>query len=101
MTIHKPLHPGLNVKDALIDSTGLSVTEAAKYLDVSRTALSRLLNGHVSITPEMAMRLAKFFNTSVEMWINMQAHYDAWLIKKKKKHIHVYRFNPKRHRVSP
>jgi antitoxin HigA-1 len=81
MTImHKPLHPGEIVKDALIDGAGLSVTEAAEKLDISRTALSRLLNGHAGISPEMALRLAKLLGTSIEMWINIQAQYDTWQI---------------------
>jgi len=92
MTMHNPLHPGLNVKDALIDGTGLTVTEAAERLCVSRTALSRLLNGHAGISPEMAMRLAKFFGTSVEVWVNMQAQYDVWLVKKHEKNIKVKPF---------
>ncbi|MEK6731199.1 MAG: HigA family addiction module antitoxin [Pseudomonadota bacterium] len=92
MVMHNPLHPGLNVKAALIDSTGLSVTEAAEHLGVSRTTLSRLLNAHTSISPEMAMRLSKFFNTSVELWVNMQAQYDVWLIKQKTNKIKVLPF---------
>ena len=78
--IHAPLHPGLLVKDALIDNTGLTVTEAARHLDITRTTLSRLLNGRASISPEMALRLAAFFGNSVEFWINLQAQYDAWNI---------------------
>jgi len=93
MGIHKPLPPGLNVKDALIDGTGLTVTQAAEHLGVSRTTLSRLLNGHAGISPEMAVRLAKFFNTSVDMWINMQAQYDVWQIKQKEAKIHVEPFD--------
>jgi addiction module HigA family antidote len=77
-TIHEPLHPGAIVKDALITSTGLTVTEAAKLLKVTRPALSRLLNGHVNISQEMAARLAKLLTTSPDMWINLQAQYDAW-----------------------
>ncbi len=91
--IHKPLHPGLIVKDALIDQTNLSVTEAAERLDVTRTTLSRLLNGHISISAEMALRLSKFFQTSVESWINLQAQYDAWLIKKRASKIKVEPFD--------
>lgn len=90
--IHKPLHPGLLVKDALVDATGLSVTKAAEHLGVTRTTLSRLLNGRASISPEMAMRLALFFQTSVESWINLQAQYDAWLIKKRARTIKVTPF---------
>jgi len=78
--MHAPLHPGEIVKDALIDGAGLSVTDAAEKLLVSRTALSRLLNGHVGISPEMAVRLSKLLGTSIEMWLNIQAQYDAWKI---------------------
>lgn len=82
MTMHEPLHPGEIVKDALIDGAGLSVTEAASKLGVSRTALSRVLNGHTGISPEMALRLSKLLRTSIEMWINIQAQYDTWKISK-------------------
>ena len=78
--MHKPLHPGEVVKDALIDGAGLNVTKAAYKLGISRTSLSRLLNGHVGISPEMALRLSKLLNTSIEMWINIQAQYDTWQI---------------------
>lgn len=81
-TIHDPLHPGFIVKDELIDACGLSVTDAAHRLGVSRTALSRVLNGHADISPEMALRLSKLLNTSIEMWVNLQAQYDVWLISK-------------------
>lgn len=87
--IHKPLHPGLLVKDALIDNTNLSVTDAAEHLGVTRTTLSRLLNGKSNISPEMALRLAKLFETSVESWVNLQAQYDAWLIQKNSRKIKV------------
>ena len=87
--IHHPVHPGEIVKDELIDATGMSVTEAAKRLGISRTALSRLLNGHAGISPEMALRLSKLFNTSIEMWINIQAQYDTWLISKQSHKIKI------------
>lgn len=94
MTImHDPLHPGEIVKDELIDGTGLTVTEAANRLGVSRTALSRLLNCHAGISPEMALRLAKFFGTSVEMWINIQAQYDTWQISKRSHKIKIEPFD--------
>ena len=87
--IHTPLHPGLVVKDALIDHTGLSITEAAAHLGVTRTTLSRLLNGHTGISPEMALRLSKFFNNSIEMWVNLQAQYDIWRVQQHANDIHV------------
>ena len=73
----------------LVDGAGLSVTEAASKLGISRTALSRLLNGHAGISPEMALRLSKLLSTSIEMWINIQAQYDMWEISKKAKKIKV------------
>ena len=92
MPIHKPLHPGLLVKDALIDHTGLSVTEAAERLGISRTTLSRLLNGRSSISPEMALRLAKFFQTSMDSWMNLQTQYDIWFMQQKTHKIKVKPF---------
>ena len=79
-TIHAPLHPGEIVKDELINGAALTVTDAAAKLGVSRPALSNLLNGHASLSPEMALRLSKLLGTSIEMWINLQAQYDAWEI---------------------
>lgn len=93
MTMHEPLHPGEIVKDALIDGAGLSVTEAASKLGISRTALSRLLNGHAGISPEMALRLSKLLRTSIEMWINIQAQYDMWEISKRANKIKVKPLN--------
>lgn len=80
MVMHNPLHPGLIVKDALIDNTNLSVTEAAEKLGITRTTLSRLLNCHAGISPEMALRLSKLFGTSIDMWMNIQTNYDIWKI---------------------
>lgn len=76
--IHEPLHPGIILKDVLIDSTGLTISEAAERLGVTRTTLSRLLNQHSGISPEMALRLSKLLSTSVEMWVNLQSQYDIW-----------------------
>jgi addiction module HigA family antidote len=62
--MHKPLHPGEIVRDALCnEETRLTVSEAALRLGVQRTTLSRLFNGHAGISPEMAMRLAMLLGT--------------------------------------
>ncbi len=82
MIMHEPLHPGEHVKDVLVDGAGLSVTEAAERLGVTRTSLSRLLNGHNGLSPEMALRLSKLLGTSIDMWVNLQVQYDVWLISK-------------------
>ena len=80
-TMYKPLHPGEIVRDALLTDTGLTVDSAAKKLGVNRTTLSRLLNGHSGISPEMAYRLSMLLNTSVEMWMNIQRDYDLWKVR--------------------
>lgn len=80
MRMHNPSHPGAVLRDYLGD---LSVTEAAARLSVTRTALSRILNGSAGISADMALRLRDALGTSAEMWINMQAQYDLWQAEKK------------------
>lgn len=88
--IHNPLHPGEVVRDALFEGTDLTVNnEAAKRLKVDRTTLSRLLNGHAGISPEMAYRLSLLLNTSAEMWLNIQRDYDLWQMKNKFKRLKI------------
>lgn len=89
MIMHAPLHPGIVVKDALIDGTGMSVTEASERLGVTRTTLSRLLNGHAGISTEMALRLSMLFGSSIDMWVNIQSQYDIWQTKQNANKIHV------------
>lgn len=64
---------------------GLSVTDAAKALRVSRKTLSEILNGRAAITPEMAIRLSIAFDTTPESWLTQQAQYDLWKASKKRK----------------
>lgn len=80
MNMHTPLHPGEHVRDVLIDDAGLSVTNAAEKLGITRTALSRLINCHTGISPEMAVRLSKLLGNSIDFWINLQAQYNVWEI---------------------
>lgn len=87
--IHNPKHPGCLVKSLCIEPLKLSVTDAAKALKVSRPALSKLLNGHTGISPEMAVRLSIVFKTSDEIWINLQAHYDLWKAQQYKNKLHL------------
>lgn len=89
MVIHEPLHPGEIVKDALFTDTDLNVTTAAEKLGVERVTLSRLLNGHSNISPEMALRLSLLLGTSIETWMNVQQDYDLWKLSKKIKHFHI------------
>lgn len=74
--MHNPPHPGEVLRELCIEPLGLTVTDAAKALGVSRKTLSAILNGRAGISPEMAIRLAKAFDTSAESWLNQQMQYD-------------------------
>ncbi len=78
--MHNPAHPGEVLKEWL---DGISVTEAAAKLGVTRAHLSRILNGHAGISAEMALRLSASLGTSAESWLQMQMNYDLWLAKQK------------------
>ncbi|MCY3946848.1 MAG: HigA family addiction module antitoxin [Anaerolineaceae bacterium] len=89
MPMHSPSHPGRIVRRVCLEPLGLSVTEGAKALGVSRQALSNLVNGHSSVTPEMAVRLAKAFGSTPEHWIRMQSAWDIAEIRKRADEIKV------------
>ena len=76
MTMKNPTHPGLAVRHDCLEPLGLSVTEAAKRLGVSRKQLSDIVNCHAGISTEMAIRLDKAFGESAETWLRLQAAYD-------------------------
>ncbi len=82
--MHNPPHPGEAIKKLCIEPLGLSITETAKALGVSRKTLSELVNGRAGISPEMAVRLSIAFNTTPESWLNQQMQYDLWELRKKK-----------------
>jgi antitoxin HigA-1 len=71
-----PPHPGLSVRHDCLEPLGLSVTEGAKALGVTRQALNNLVNGKAGISPEMAIRLDKAFGGGADVWLKMQASYD-------------------------
>lgn len=83
--IHNPKHPGLLVKRLCLDPFNLSVTDAAKALKISRPTLSKLLNGRIGISPEMAIRISIVFSTSAKLWVDLQAGYDLWKVEQKKR----------------
>jgi addiction module HigA family antidote len=76
--MHNPPHPGEIIRDQCLEPLGLSVTDAAKGLGVTRKALSELLNGHAGISPEMGIRLERAFGSTAETWLRMQLEYDLW-----------------------
>ena len=79
MRMHNPPHPGEILKELCLEPLEITVTDAARALGVSRKTLSSILNGRAGISPEMALRLAKAFDTSPESWLNQQIQYDLWV----------------------
>lgn len=75
-TMKNPPHPGRIVRQECIEPLGLTVTEAAQHLHVTRQALNNLLNGKAGISPSMAIRLSKAFGSSAEVWLALQMQYD-------------------------
>ncbi len=90
LTKRKPVHPGNLLKEEVLEPLGLTVTQAAEDLGVSRKTLSELLNEHSSLSPDMAVRIAKATDTSPDSWLNMQTKLDLW--KAEQKHPNVIPF---------
>jgi antitoxin HigA-1 len=76
MRMKNPPHPGLSVRHDCLEPLGLSVTEGAKVLGVTRQAMNNLVSGKAGISAEMAIRLEKAFGGGAEIWLRMQAAYD-------------------------
>lgn len=91
MRMHNPPHPGEIIKGLCLEPLGLTITDAAKALGVSRKTLSAIVNGRASVTPEMAVRLSMAFGTSSETWLNQQVHYDLWHAEQLRKKFKVKR----------
>jgi addiction module HigA family antidote len=86
-----PVHPGRIVRHDCLEPLGLSVTEGAKVLGVTRQALNNVVNGKSGISPEMAIRLAKAFGSTAETWLGMQLAYDLAAARKDESKIRVRR----------
>src|SRR5216684_692486 len=95
MHMKNPPHPGLSVRLNCLEPFGLSVSEGAKALGVSRTTLSRLINGRAGVSPDMAIRLAKAFGATPDVWIRMQAAYDLAQARQREGDIKVQRYSPR------
>ncbi|EIE01272.1 HigA family addiction module antitoxin [Leptospira licerasiae] len=78
MNKRKPTHPGEILLEDIIKPLGLTITEAAKDLGISRKTLSEIVNCKSPVTPEMAVRIAIATNTSAESWLSMQTKLDLW-----------------------
>lgn len=82
--MHNPPHPGEILKDTVL-ANGISVSEFARRLGVTRVALSRVVNGRAAVSADMALRLAAALGGSAESWLTMQAAYDLWHAAKKRR----------------
>ena len=89
MKMHNPPHPGEVLRELCLKPLGLTVTEAARALDVSRKTLSGILNGRGGISPEMAVRLSLAFGTTAESWMNQQIQHDLWHVERRRRKLRV------------
>ncbi len=89
-----PSHPGDFIRTEIIEEVGLNVTKAADILGVRRATLSDLLNGNASLSPEMALRIEKAFDVSMDMLLRMQAWYDASQMRAREGEVSVQPYQP-------
>jgi addiction module HigA family antidote len=73
-----PAHPGRIIKNHHLVPLSMTITDLARVLGVSRKTLSKIVNERGSITPDMALRLSRAFDTSPDLWLNLQKNYDLW-----------------------
>jgi len=80
MKMHSPPHPGAFIQEVYINELDVSSAELARKARVSPATISRLINGKINVSPEMALRLSIVLGRSPESWLQMQANYDLWLV---------------------
>ena len=94
MPMHNPSHPGELVREECLEPLGLSVTEAARVLGVTRQALNNVVNEKSRITPEMAIRLEKAFGGEADFWLRLQTAFDLAQARQSEDQIAVRRYVP-------
>ena len=92
MAMENPAHPGQSIKENFLEPLGLSVTDAARVLGVARHTLSRVLNGHAAVSPEMAIRLEKAGWSNADFWLRRQTEYDLLEARRDEDRIEVERY---------
>lgn len=83
--MYNPPHPGEILKQDVLPELGLTVTQAAEHLGMSRVAFSRVINGRAAISADLALRLADWLPPSAESWLRMQAAFDLWRASRKRR----------------
>lgn len=101
MSMRQPPHPGESVRFDCLEPLGLTVTEGAIVLGVSRQALNSVVNAKAGISPEMAIRLEKAFGGTAEAWLALQTAYDLAEVKKSARNILVKRYVAPRLPIAP
>lgn len=91
MPMKNPPHPGRSIRHGCLEPLGLSVTDGARVLGVTRQTLSSVINGKSGISPHMAIRLAKAFGSTPETWLRMQLAYDLAVARRNESKIKVQR----------
>jgi len=76
----KPTHPGIIIKKDYLEPLSITIKDMSTILGVSRKTLSKIINEKASISPEMAFRLSRAFDTTPELWMNLQNNYDLWVV---------------------
>ena len=90
----KPPHPGDFIRTEILQALDLSVARAAEILGIRRATLSDLIHGKTSLSPEMALRIEKAFDVSMDMLLRMQAWYDSYAMRQRADDIEVQRYEP-------
>jgi antitoxin HigA-1 len=85
MKMFNPTHPGLIIREDVLPYLGLSVTKAAKQLGISRSALSRIINGRAAINADLAIRLTQWLGGDAASWLRAQAQYDLRQVERQKR----------------
>ena len=94
MTMFNPAHPGEILKELIIDALGLTITDVANHLNISRKTLSKVLKARGAITPEMAVRLELVFGKpSADHWLCLQNAYDLWQMRQHQDELNVSPYN--------
>lgn len=74
----QPTHPGIIIKEDYLKPLSITIQDMASSLGISRKTLSKIINCRGSVTPDMALRLSRAFETTPELWLNLQKNYDLW-----------------------
>lgn len=95
MALYNPAHPGEILRELVVETLGLTVTDVAQHLNVSRKTVSKVLNAKGVITPEMAVRFELVFGKpSADHWLRLQSAHDLWLARMQKDSFNVSPYKP-------